>query len=295
MTRVAARRGVPGGSSSPGRAARLAAFGAAAAALALVLASCTTVPYTGRRQLAIMSPSEEARLGEQLYATALRETAVSPDANARGIVQDVGRRIAAVANQPTWRWEFTVFADDEQANAWALPGGKVGIYTGIFPIARDENGLAVIVGHEVAHALAHHSAERASQGTLLGILGTGASIAVGGAVSPANLQLLQAAFGLGAQYGVLLPFGRTQESEADEIGLILMAKAGYDPRAAIGVWERMGDIERRSATPPEFLSTHPSYGTRLNRIRAAMPRALAEYRPGPVGNRTLPAVATARN
>jgi predicted Zn-dependent protease len=262
---------------------------AGAAVLAAALTACATVPYTGRRQLALVGGQEE--VGGQLYGTMVRRSPVSPDARARSIVEEVGHRIADVAERPDWRWEFTVFHDDDQVNAWALPGGKVGIYTGIFPVARSEAGLAVIVGHEVAHALANHAGERASQSTLLGLLGTGLSIAASGRTGSGGLQVLQQAYGLGAQFGVLLPFGRAQESEADEIGLILMAKAGYDPRAALDVWERMAEVERRQPTPPEFLSTHPSYGTRIARIRESMPQALDRYRPVASRNRRLPTLA----
>lgn len=257
--------------------------------VAAVGAACATVPYTGRKQFSTMSEAEEQRLGEQLYFDMKRETRISPDGPAQGVVREVGQRIAGVADQPTWRWEFTLFDDPKQVNAWALPGGKVGIYTGILPIAKDEAGLAAIMGHEVAHAIAHHAAERASQNQVFGILGAGVGIAAGAALGAETGDAAMQIFGLGTEVGVLLPFGRAQESEADEIGLILMAKAGYDPRAAIGLWERMGEIERKEGASPEFLSTHPGYETRLERIRAALPTALQYYRGGPTP-RPLPAV-----
>jgi predicted Zn-dependent protease len=203
---------------------------------------------------------------------------------------DVGRRIAAVAGQPDWEWEFTLFADDDEVNAWALPGGKVGVYTGIFPVARTEAGLATIIGHEVAHAIAHHSGERASQSTLLSVLG-GSLVKAGGVVAPGSEGMLAQAFGLGANIGVLLPFSRAQESEADEIGLILMSKAGYDPHVAVRVWQRMQDIEQTRQLPPEFMSTHPSDEKRVARIRAAVPRALAYYAGGDA-SRPLPRLET---
>jgi len=266
----------------PGRAVCRALVGIVVAAVA---SACATVPYTGRRQLAIVSDAKEIGQGEQLYGTMRRSSLVSPDREAQAIVRDIGRRIAAVADQPSWNWDFTLFADDEQVNAWALPGGKVGIYTGIFPVARDEAGLATIVAHEVAHAIAHHSGERASQGTLLGVLGGGLGIAAE-TMSPGSGGLVQGVYGLGAQY-VMLPFSRAQESEADEIGLILMAKAGYDPRAALDVWERMGEVERKQQAPPEFASTHPSYGTRIGNIREGLPAALRYYS-GASRSRPLP-------
>lgn len=263
---------------------------AALAALALVLTSCATVPYTGRRQLSIMSAAQETQLGNQAYASLTRRSLIAHDTRANAIVREVGRRIADAADQPSWTWELTLFDDREQVNAWALPGGKVGVYTGIFPVAEHEAGLATVVGHEVAHALAHHSAERASQQTFLGLIAGGlaaaADVTLGGSGG-----LAQQTLSLGAQLGILLPFSRAQESEADEIGLILMAKAGYDPRAALGVWDRMAAVERQQATPPEFLSTHPSYGTRVARIEAALPRALRYYRPDASPDRRLPALA----
>jgi hypothetical protein len=240
-------------------------------------AACATVPYTGRHQLAIVSDESEVGASAQLYGAMRRRTLVSPDDGAQAIVREVGRRIAAVSGEPGWSWEFTLFADDDEVNAWALPGGKVGIYTGIFPVARSEAGLATIIGHEVAHAIAHHSGERASQSMILGVLGRGL-VRAGGAVAPGSENMLERAFGVGAEYGVLLPFSRAQESEADEIGVILMAKAGYDPRVAVQVWQRMQDMEHSRHEPPEFASTHPSYGTRISRIAAAVPHALAYYR-----------------
>ena len=259
---------------------------------AAVLAACATVPYTGRRQLALVSLDSERSEGEQLYRIMHRRAQVARDARATAMVREVGHRIAAAAGQPGWDWEFTLFDDRKQVNAWALPGGKVGVYSGLLPVAQDEAGLAVILGHEVAHAIAHHSAERQSQSTLLGVLGTGLAIAAGTQLGQSSTDLLMQAYGLGAQVGVLLPFSRSQESEADEIGLILMAKAGYDPRAALGLWQRMAEAERGQGAPPEFLSTHPSYGTRVERIERAIPRALVYYEDGSrVRNARLPALA----
>lgn len=262
-----------------------------AAALALVGAACATVPYTGRRQLAIVSAERERELGTTAYAAMLRQSPVSTDAATAAVVERVGRRLAAVADRADWTWEFTLFADPQQVNAWALPGGKVGVYTGILPIAEDEAGLATILGHEVAHAIAHHGAERAGQGTVLGVLGAGVGIAA--TAAGMNGSMATELFGIGTDVGVLLPFSRSQEAEADEIGLILMARAGYDPRAAIALWERMA--ARGDAGGGTFLSTHPSHGSRVTRLRAALPRALAYYTPGADGGTAtlLPGVARA--
>ncbi len=259
-------------------------------AVAGVLASaCATVPYTGRHQLAIVSDSSEVGEGEQLYGVIRRRTLISPDREAQAIVREVGRRIAAAAGEPDWEWEFTLFADDREANAWALPGGKVGVYTGIFPIARDDAGLATIIGHEVAHAIAHHSGERASQARVLAFVGDGLT-RVAGLVLPGSADIVGHAYDLGTEYGVTRPFNRAQESEADQIGLILMAKAGYDPRAAVEVWTRMADLEGGEAPRPEFLSTHPAYGKRLARIRKSLPRAM-RYDSGDRRRRPLPRLA----
>ncbi|HEV8343279.1 MAG TPA: M48 family metallopeptidase [Candidatus Binatia bacterium] len=250
--------------------------------LALLL-SCTTAPYTGRGQLMLVSEGQEVGLGEEAYRHILRDSVVSDNPEALRIVRKVGERIAQAANKPEYKWEFRVINDPDMVNAFCVPGGKVAVYTGIFPIARDEAGLAVVLGHEVAHALLRHAGERISQSQVVG-----AGLALAGA-SGINPQLLQA-FGLGASVGVILPFGRSQESEADHVGLILMAKAGYDPRVSVEVWERMERKEK--GAPPEFLSTHPSYETRTQQLRAWMPEALKYYRPVDRFVETLPSVQT---
>ena len=241
--------------------------------------SCATAPYTGRSQLMLVSESQETSLGEQAYRHVLRDSVVASDGEALRIVRGVGERIARVANKPDYKWDFRIVNDPEMVNAFCVPGGKVAVYTGIFPVARDEAGLAVVLGHEVAHALARHSGERISQSQLIG-----AGLAIAGAAG-VNAQLLQL-LGLGATVGAILPFGRSQESEADHIGLVLMAKAGYDPRVALDVWERMERQGRKA--PPEFLSTHPSYETRTQNLRSWMAEALAFYQPTERRWETLP-------
>jgi predicted Zn-dependent protease len=223
----------------------------------------------------LVSESQEVGLGAQAYRQAIRDSVLSDNAEALRIVRKVGERIARAANKPDYKWEFRVVDDPEQANAFCLPGGKVAVYTGIFPVAKDEAGLAVVVGHEIAHALLRHAGERISQAQLVQ-----AGVGLAGA-SGMNGQMLQA-LGLGATVGVILPFSRSQESEADKVGLILMAKAGYDPRAAPELWERMErkETERKEkGAPPEFLSTHPSSAARIQELRAFLPQALAYYRP----------------
>jgi Zn-dependent protease with chaperone function len=252
---------------------RIALFATFSACLTLF--GCATTPYTGRSQFLIVSEGQETGLGEEAYRHILRDSVVSHHGEAERIVRKVGERIARAANKPDYNWEFRVIDDPEMVNAFAVPGGKVAVYTGIFPVARDEAGLAVILGHEIAHALLRHPGERMSQELLVQLGGLGLAGALGGNPQLAG-QVLQA-YGLGASVGVILPFGRSQESEADRVGLILMAKAGYDPRVALEVWERMERKDRGG--PPEFLSTHPSYETRTQQLRAWIPEALSYYRP----------------
>jgi predicted Zn-dependent protease len=186
----------------------------------------------------------------------------------------VGQRIAAAADKPEYKWEFNVIQGKE-INAFALPGGKVAFWEGIMPVAQDDAGIAVIMGHEVAHALARHGAERMSQAMGAQALGELLSLGVG-KVNPGLREDFLKLYGLGASVGVLMPWGRAQESEADRIGLSLMAKAGYDPMAALAFWERMSKAS--GAKPPEFLSTHPSDETRMAQIRAWLPEARKDFR-----------------
>lgn len=218
----------------------------------------------------LVSESSEMESGEGAYRHIMRDSVLADNPDALRIVRKVGERIARAANKPEYRWEFRVINDPEDINAFCVPGGKVAVYTGIFPIAQDEAGLAVILGHEVAHALLRHSGERMTQAQ---ILGTGLALAGAGGVNPQILQAL----GLGASVGVVLPFSRSQESEADHVGLILMAKAGYDPRVSLEVWNRM-ERKEKGATP-DFLSTHPGSETRIQQLKAWMPEALQYYQP----------------
>lgn len=253
--------------------------------LAVGIFGCATAPYTGRSQVMLVSAGQETALGEDAYRHSLRDSVVMRDADTERIVRKVGERIAAAANKSDYKWEFTVINDPETVNAFAVPGGKVAVYTGIFGPARDEAGLAVVLGHEVAHALARHPAERMSQGLLLQIGGVGLGVALGRNPAVAN-QVLQA-YGIVGGVG-MLPFSRSQETEADHIGLILMAKAGYDPRVALELWERMEKKEGGRAAPPEFLSTHPGYETRVQQIRSFLPEALTYYQPNSARVELLP-------
>jgi len=256
----------------------------------LGLAGCASAPYTHRSQLILLSPQEENALGARAFREVLDKSRIDAQPTVVRPVEDVGQRIARVADRPDYRWRFVVIDDPKQANAFALPGGKVAVYTGLFPIAQDTNGLAVVLGHEIAHALARHGAERISQG-LVAQAGQSVLGAMFGGSPNANTIL--AAYGVGAQLGVLLPYSRTQESEADHIGLLLMSRAGYDPHGALAFWQRM---ERTGgANPPEFLSTHPSHGTREQQIQAWLPEAMRYYEASARATvDPLPAVATAR-
>ena len=255
----------------------------------LFVIGCATAPYTGRGQVILVSEGQEAALGEDAYKHVLRDSVVSHDVDTQRIVRKVGERIARAANEPAYNWQFSVINDPEVVNAFALPGGKVAVYTGIFGPARDEAGLAVVLGHEVAHVLARHPAERMSQDLLLQIVGTGLSAALSKNPAMAN-QVLQV-YGMGAGVGLALPFSRAQETEADRIGLILMAKAGYDPRVALDLWRRMEKKEGGRDAPPEFLSTHPGYATRIEQLRTFLPEALRYYQPNYATVEVLPSAA----
>jgi predicted Zn-dependent protease len=243
--------------------------------LAVAPSGCETVPYTGRRQLQLITADEEAQMGVQSYQQIVGKAPQSTDAQVNAMVQRVGSRIAAVTDLE-YQWEFRVIADDKQANAFALPGGKVAVYTGMLPITRDEAGLAAVLGHEIGHVLARHGGERLSQ--QMGVQ-TATQVLAGMASSnPATVQLVSAALGAGASVGVLLPWSRQQESEADHLGLILMAKAGYDPRVALDLWRRMAEAAK-GQRPSEWLSTHPSEATRIQQIEGWLPEAMQYYRP----------------
>ena len=253
-----------------------------------LLAACESAPVTGRSQMMLVSESEERQMGLQAYREVLSKEPVSSDGQTTTLVEKVGRRIAAAAERPphelwrapNFRWEFKTINKNEP-NAFCLPGGKVVVYTGILPIARTEAGLAVVIGHEVAHALARHGAERMSDQMVASVGAAAAGVALAATVggrSRTYVPAMMAALGAGATVGFILPMSRSQESEADHIGLILMALAGYDPREAITVWERM-HAASTGKHQPEWLSTHPADTTRLADIRQWLPEALKYYRP----------------
>lgn len=243
--------------------------------LLLVTSSCTTVPVTGRRAFNVIPESQAIALGADAYQQSLSGARLIRSGPQYEMVNRVGRRIAEISGRSDYKWEFSLIDDDDTVNAWALPGGKVAVYTGILPIAQDENGLAVVMAHEVAHAIARHGSERMTDQLAIQLGGVGLQ-ALLNEKSEATQNLILSAYGVGSQVGVLLPFGRAQESEADHIGLIYMARAGYDPQAAIGFWQRMSQVGG-GQRPPEFLSTHPSPDSRVRDLRGWMPEALAEY------------------
>ena len=239
----------------------------------LAVGACARAPITGRQQLMLVSDDQAAEVGAQAYREVLAKSDIVKDERYVAPVRAVGQRIASVADRPDYRWQFTVIDDPKQVNAFALPGGKVAVYTGLFPVAVDTNGLAVVMSHEVAHVLARHGSERMSQAEVTQLGGSLLSGLLGGGPST---QAVLAAYGLGAQLGVLLPFSRTQESEADCIGLVLMARAGYDPRGAVEFWRRM-ERAARDGQPPEFLSTHPSHASRVENVEHCLGEASAHY------------------
>ncbi len=243
---------------------------------------CSTVPVTGRTQFTgLVSPSQEMQLGLSSFDQLKQTTPISHDPAANALVQKVGKRIAAVANadMPNAQWEFVVF-DSKEANAFCLPGGKVGIYMGILPITKDENGLATVIGHEVAHAVARHGAERMSESMVEQMGGQILGVSISSA-DPRIQALAQTAYGLTTQLGRELPHSRAQESEADHIGLVYMAQAGYDPQTAVQFWQRFMQYNAQQGgnNTPVFLRTHPTDQQRIQQLQQWMPQAKAQFKP----------------
>lgn len=255
------------------------------AAVLTVLAGCSTVPITGRRQLSLVSNSELAAMAVTSYSTLLKEAKLSTDTAKVATLRRVGARIQASAETfmresgrqselADYKWEFNLIQDDKTVNAFCMPGGKVAFYTGIWPVCKDEAGIAVVMGHEVAHALANHGNERMSQQMLLQMGGEALAVAL--KEKPQQTQnIFLSVFGLGSELGVMLPFSRSHESEADHIGLILMARAGYDPAQSVPFWERMAAAGGGQTL--EFLSTHPAPATRISDLKKELPEAEKYY------------------
>ena len=254
--------------------------------LLFFLVSCATVPVTGRSQINLVPSDQLMAMSSDSYRQFLQENKVVTGTQNARMVKRVGNQIAQAVGRylreqgkadrlADFKWEFNL-VEDSNINAFAMPGGKVVVFTGMLSVAENEAGLATVIGHEVAHVVAQHGNERMSQ-QMLAQLGTQA-LGVALQQQPEQTrQLLMAAVGMGTQVGVLLPYGRLQESEADKMGLIFMAMAGYDPQTAVNFWQRMAAANKGKA-PPEFLSTHPAHGTRIQNLREYMPEAMEYYR-----------------
>ncbi|MCF7916736.1 MAG: M48 family metallopeptidase [Candidatus Omnitrophica bacterium] len=254
--------------------------------VSLFLVSCATVPLTGRRQIAFIPANTALSMSYQQYNQFIKENTLSDNLDQVERVKRVGEKIKKAVEKymrenglasrlKNYRWEFNLIKKD-QANAWAMPGGKVVVYTGMLPIAKDDNGLAVIIAHEVAHVIARHGIERMSQGLIASFGGLALSAALEDYPDQTK-RLWLTVFGVGAQYGVLLPYSRLHEKEADHLGLIFMAMAGYDPHGAITFWQRMAE-HKGDKIAFEFLSTHPSNKQRIANIKKQIPEAMQYYR-----------------
>jgi predicted Zn-dependent protease len=253
--------------------------------ISLMVYNCSTVPITGRSQLNLISSADLNALSFQQYSEFLNQNKLSTNAQNTNMVKRVGVNIQRAVETyfaqhnlskelNGYAWEFNL-VDNPEVNAWCMPGGKVVVYSGILSVTQNETGLAVVMGHEIAHAIAQHGGERMSQGLLQQLGGMALSVALQN--EPQTTQnIFMTAYGLGSTIGVILPFSRTQESEADRLGLVFMAMAGYDPNAAIDFWTRMS--AQGGGQPPEFLSTHPSDATRIAGIKKHLPEALQYYK-----------------
>ncbi len=238
-----------------------------------MLTGCHTTPVSGRKQMVFVPEQHEISLGLQAYEEILAEEQISKNQHYIEMVNRVGQRIAAEAGRDDFDWEFRVIASPEK-NAFALPGGKVAIYEGIMPVCENEAGLAVVMSHEIAHAIARHGGERMTQQGMVNGLGKVVDMASQNREEKER-ERIRAIYGAASQYGYVLPYSRKHESEADQIGLILMSRAGYDPQEAPRFWKRFSHVGGEK--PPEFMSTHPSDERRAADLEAMLPEALAEY------------------
>lgn len=254
--------------------------------LILTFQACTVVPLTGRKQLNLLPESEMISMSLTSYTDFMKGNPVSTEKADAALVKEVGTKISASVIKyftdnnlsdrlAGYQWEFNLVRNDSTPNAWCMPGGKVVVYSGILPYTKDKNGLAVVLSHEIAHAVARHGNERMSQ-ELLTRFGSVALSEIIKQKPEQTKSIFNTAYGLGSQYGVMLPFSREHELEADKLGLIFMAMSGYDPQTAIAFWERMSSMG--GSKPPEFMSTHPSDARRIDKIKEALPEALKYYK-----------------
>lgn len=255
------------------------------AIIVTLLYACATVPVTGRKQLSLVSSAEINQMSATQYAEVVKTGPLSTDQQQTQLIKKVGGKIQKAVEQymaekgmsdqlAGFAWEFNLIKDDQTVNAWCMPGGKVAFYTAILPICKDEDGIAVVMGHEVAHAIANHGRERMSQGLIaeFGLSTIGAAM---GQNPTATQQIFMQAVGMGTNVG-MLKFSRSHESEADHMGLIFMAMAGYNPSSAPKFWERMATLG--GGQQPEFLSTHPSHETRIKDLEGWIPEAMQYYK-----------------
>lgn len=251
----------------------------------LIFQACSIVPFTGRKQLSIVPESEMIAMGLVSYQEFMKENPVSPDKSSRNVVTEVGTRLSSAVSSyfssnsmgdrlNGYSWEYSL-VESSVPNAFCLPGGKVVIYSGILPYTNDKNGLAVVISHEIAHAVARHGGERMSQQLLIQFGGVALNEALRNKPEETK-SIYNAVYGVGSQVGIQLPYSREHEYEADRLGLIFMALAGYNPNSAVGFWERMSSMG--GSKPPEFLSTHPSDANRIRKIKAAIPEAMKYYK-----------------
>jgi predicted Zn-dependent protease len=240
--------------------------------ITLALTGCYTVPISGRTTLNMVTMAEEAQLGLQAYEDAKAQTPQLKDSAVNDRVTRIGNRIAQVSHFPEWDWEFVVFDDPDIPNAWCLPGGKVAVYSGLLPYVKTDGELATVMAHEIAHAIARHGAERMSQEM---VRAAGAAV-VAETVGDEYVEMSKVVYGVGSDLFVMLPYSRKHELEADQIGLIYMARAGYDPNEAVTFWERFSQVGE-GQKPPEFLSTHPADENRVQQIKELLPAAVEEY------------------
>ena len=253
------------------------------------LHSCSSVPITDRKQLRLIPEAKLNAQAEQLYEKVKEKEKLSKDINTLNKIKDIGAKIEnsiteyfARNNQPDpttdFKWEYILIENKKMKNAWCMPGGKIAVYTGILDITKNDNGLAAVMGHEIAHAVAKHSVERASRGTLLNVGTRILDIATKGAVSNVNRTTGLDTVGLLSQIGIMNPFNRKQESEADYLGLIFASLSGYDIRETVKIWERMREANK-GKEPPEFMSTHPSSDNRIKDLNEKMNGVILDYPP----------------